>query len=183
MSDEEPSPEALNGLPLAVAVELLGACSLSGAQAAAVAQQRPFASAEAAQAAMRAGWDALGEAGWVAAYGAHGWLGDARRGGGRAERWRRAEQRALREVDELGWTVLRGLEERYRRKHGFAFVVCVEGRDAGEVLEVLKERVANETEQEVFEAGVEHVRIMEGRLRKALVEAEEMYGEHAQESD
>jgi 2-oxo-4-hydroxy-4-carboxy--5-ureidoimidazoline (OHCU) decarboxylase len=55
----------------------------------------------------------------------------------------------------------------YEERHGFRFVVFVNRRPKREILEVLKERIDNQTEQELETALDELVSISEDRWRRA----------------
>lgn len=174
MSLKPTSPVALNNLPTAKAQALLQACCGSTRYAKAVLAHRPYASEDHLQEASRHAWNNLSQDSWQATFRSHTRLGTSRREEGLAARWTRREQKVLSDTGEELLRELRGLETRYRNKHGFPFVVCFDGRTVVQLKEELKTRLAHETDQEVFEAAEEQMRITERRLRKALVEAKTM---------
>jgi 2-oxo-4-hydroxy-4-carboxy--5-ureidoimidazoline (OHCU) decarboxylase len=61
---------------------------------------------------------------------------------------------------------LAALNAEYEARHGFRFVVFVNRRPKGEILEVLRERIGNPTEEELETALGELVAIAEDRWRR-----------------
>ena len=59
------------------------------------------------------------------------------------------------------------LNAAYEERHGFRFVVFVDRRPKAEILEVLRDRIGNPTEQELETALGELVAIAENRWRRA----------------
>lgn len=59
------------------------------------------------------------------------------------------------------------LNEAYEERHGFRFVVFVNRRSKSEILDVLRVRIANPTDQELETALAELVAIAEDRWRSA----------------
>ena len=57
------------------------------------------------------------------------------------------------------------LERKYEQRHGFCFVVFVNRRPKAEILDVLRERIGNSTEDELETGLREFVRIAEDRWR------------------
>lgn len=88
--------------------------------------------------------------------------------------WVRKENAAVRYADPKLRQEICELEKRYLKRHGFPFVICASEKSAKEVRNELRERLGNETDQEVYEAAVEQIRVTELRLKKALAEARYM---------
>jgi len=61
---------------------------------------------------------------------------------------------------------LERLNREYERRHGFRFVVFVDRRPKAEILEVLRSRIGNPTDQELDTALSELVAIAEDRWRR-----------------
>jgi 2-oxo-4-hydroxy-4-carboxy--5-ureidoimidazoline (OHCU) decarboxylase len=61
---------------------------------------------------------------------------------------------------------LERLNREYEARHGFRFVVFVNRRPKGEILEVLRSRIDNPTDEELETALVELVAIAEDRWRR-----------------
>lgn len=74
----------------------------------------------------------------------------------------------LAALDEAERARFLDLNERYRDRHGFPFVMAVKGKDKAEILAALEERTANEPEAEFARALEEIERIALLRLRERL---------------
>jgi 2-oxo-4-hydroxy-4-carboxy-5-ureidoimidazoline decarboxylase len=114
-------------------------------------------------------WHALGRADWLEAFAAHPPIGDldALRAKFAATRaWSVEEQAGVAGVSD---EVLRGLAEgnrAYRDRFGYTFIVCATGRTAGEMLDLLRQRLANDPDTELRAAAAEQARITRLRLGK-----------------
>jgi 2-oxo-4-hydroxy-4-carboxy--5-ureidoimidazoline (OHCU) decarboxylase len=75
-----------------------------------------------------------------------------------------AEQGA--DADPAVLAELERLNREYEQRHGFRFVVFVNRRSKGEILEVLRSRIDNPTEQELDTALGELVAIAQDRWRR-----------------
>jgi 2-oxo-4-hydroxy-4-carboxy--5-ureidoimidazoline (OHCU) decarboxylase len=58
----------------------------------------------------------------------------------------------------------------YEQRFGFTYIVCATGRSAGEMLAILKRRLASSRDAELREAAEQQRQIMQIRLGKWLVE-------------
>ena len=56
----------------------------------------------------------------------------------------------------------------YEKKFGFIFIVCATGKSAEEMLEICRERLKNDADQEIYKAAEEQNQITKIRLRKLL---------------
>lgn len=80
----------------------------------------------------------------------------------------------LRKADAEIVAEIKNLEEQYVLKHGLPVVLSVPGRTPEEVRDEVRTRLANETDQEMYEAAIEQMKITEIRLHKAISEARKM---------
>ena len=159
--------DGFNRLPEREAVaELLVVCH-SRRWAERVAAGRPYADLAALQRAADEVWTGLGPADWLEAFGAHPRIGE---GGGAAPAWSSREQAGVgaagRQVRER---LARGNAE-YEARFGHVFLIAAAGRDAGEILAALEDRLGNDPATELEVAAGEHRRITRLRLEQ-LVEA------------
>jgi OHCU decarboxylase len=157
--------ERLNGLPEEAAVaELLAVCH-SRRWAERVAAGRPYPDLEALQAAADQVWMVLGPADWLEAFKAHPRIGES---GGRSEDWSRQEQAGVGGAGgEVRERLAAGNAE-YERRFGHVFLISAAGRDAGELLAALQDRLGNDPETELRVAAGEHRRITRLRLEKLV---------------
>jgi 2-oxo-4-hydroxy-4-carboxy--5-ureidoimidazoline (OHCU) decarboxylase len=71
------------------------------------------------------------------------------------------------DADPVVLAELERLNRGYEARHGFRFVVFVDRRPKAEILEVLRDRIGNPTEQELATALDELVAIAQDRWRRA----------------
>jgi beta-ureidopropionase / N-carbamoyl-L-amino-acid hydrolase len=154
----------LNALTPADAVRELRDCCASARWAAAVAAGRPYPAVRALYAAADAAWWALGEPDWHEAFAAHPRIGERHHPDDRAQR----EQRG---VDGASPETLAALAEgnrRYEERFGRVFLVRADGRGAGEMLALLRQRLDNDPATELRIAAGEQARITRLRLERLL---------------
>lgn len=114
-------------------------------------------------------WRALSPAEWRTAFAAHPRIGDLealRRRYPQAAEGPAAEQALVREAAD---DVLRALADgnrRYEARFGYIFIVCATGKTAGEMLALLRERLANDPDTELWIAAGEQEKITRLRLEK-----------------
>jgi OHCU decarboxylase len=159
--------DRFNRLPEeAAAGELLAVCH-SRRWAERVAAGRPYADLAALQRAADEVWTALGPADWLEAFGAHPRIGE---GGGAAPAWSSREQAGVGAAGrQVRGRLARGNAE-YEARFGHVFLIAAAGRDAGEILAALEDRLGNDPATELEVAAGEHRRITRLRLGQ-LVEA------------
>ena len=155
--------ERLNWLPAAEAKRELLACCRSSRWAARLAAGRPYDTAEALQAAAEHAWWALDEADWQEAFAAHPRIGD--RGAGGAAR---QEQQGLADASDGTLTALAQGNREYEARFGHVFLVFATGKSAGEMLDLLRQRLGNDPATELRVAAGEHARITRLRLERLL---------------
>lgn len=88
--------------------------------------------------------------------------------------WIRRENTIVRQAEAELKRIIRDMEKQYESRHGFPFVCFLGTKRPEKVREELQERLGNATEVEMFEAANELVKIMEDRLRRAMLEASNM---------
>ncbi|MBL4654743.1 MAG: 2-oxo-4-hydroxy-4-carboxy-5-ureidoimidazoline decarboxylase [Bacteroidia bacterium] len=80
------------------------------------------------------------------------------------------EQSAVNVAAEDVLIELANHNERYEEKFGYIFIVCATGKSANEMLELLKTRINNNSEEEIKIAMEEQNKITKLRLQKLLTE-------------
>jgi 2-oxo-4-hydroxy-4-carboxy-5-ureidoimidazoline decarboxylase len=78
------------------------------------------------------------------------------------------EQSNVADSDAAAKTALADANRRYERRFSRIFIVCATGKSAPEILEILRRRLKNDAETELYEAAEQQRQIMEIRLRKWL---------------
>jgi OHCU decarboxylase len=132
---------------------------------------RPFISeAELLEAADRVWWS-LNAEDWLEAFRAHPRIGERTAQTPQDERaaaWSAQEQSgATRAADDVAAALAEG-NRAYEQRFGHIFIVSAAGKSASEMLEILRERLANERPAELPIAAGEQARITRLRLEKLL---------------
>ncbi|WP_250212730.1 2-oxo-4-hydroxy-4-carboxy-5-ureidoimidazoline decarboxylase [Acrocarpospora catenulata] len=142
------------------------ACCASTRWADAVAAHQPYRTlAELTEASERA----LAETDWpdvLEALAAHPRIGDRDEGGDREAAWSRAEQSGTAHADAALLEALRQGNQAYERRFGHVYLICATGRSAGEMLDLLLARLANDEEVERKIVRDELAKIVKLRLVK-----------------
>ena len=147
--------------------DLLRSCCGASAWVERVLARRPFASRGTLIAAARDEWFALEQSDWLEAFGHHPKIGDREALRQRFARTAHLSEREQAGVDGASDEILAALAEgndEYERKFGYIFIVCASGKSAGEMLELLRDRLPNSPEVEIRIAAEEQARITELRL-------------------
>ncbi|CBJ28874.1 putative OHCU decarboxylase [Ectocarpus siliculosus] len=166
--------EALQALPRHELRQELLRCCHSNAWADAVLGRMPFKSEEEAREAMDDCWAKLTPADYLEAVAAHPAIGDKQalrdkfapsRSG-----WEDKEQASAAGASETVLDELSELNEKYRRKNGFVFLVCASGLPADAILALLKARLPNDRDTEIRNAVEEQRKITQLRFARLLTE-------------
>lgn len=175
-----PAPERsalarFNDLAPADAERELLSCCASRAWAAAVAAGRPYRTVAEAVA---AGGDRVAGLGWadvLEALAAHPRIGERASGPGREAGWSRREQAGTAGAGPEILAALREGNEAYERRFGHIYLVRAAGRDATELLAMLRARLGNDeaAEREVVRRELAEIT----RLRLARLLGGETAGE------
>ena len=143
--------------------ELLAVCH-SRRWAERVAAGRPYPDVAALQRAADEAWASLGPDDWLEALEGHPRIGE---GGGAAADWSRQEQASVGGTADVRERLARGNAE-YEARFGHVFLISAAGRDAGELLAALQDRLGNDPDTELRVAADEHRRITRLRLEKLM---------------
>ncbi|HXE72029.1 MAG TPA: allantoicase [Candidatus Nitrosotenuis sp.] len=132
---------------------------------------RPYADVDSLYQAAHSTWWALGEEDWREAFAAHPPIG-ARQDEGRQDeqgsRWSRQEQAGALGAPASVLEALAEANRQYLQRFGFLFIICASGKGAQEMLDNLRERLANDPSRELRIAAQEQARITRLRLEKLL---------------
>jgi allantoicase len=148
--------------PRAAETELLACCG-SRAWARQVAARRPFDDADHLTRVADEVWQGLGRDEHLEAFAAHPRIGE--RSGGR---WSSQEQSGTSSAEEATLQALAEGNRTYEERFGHVFLICATGKSAAEMLEALRERLANDPDTEVQVAAEEQRQITRLRLDKLL---------------
>jgi 2-oxo-4-hydroxy-4-carboxy-5-ureidoimidazoline decarboxylase len=135
---------SLNAAPDELARQQLLVCCSSARWAAEVAAGRPYASAEELLASSDAATTGLAPGDLEQALAGHPRIGD-RRG---ADERSRHEQAGVLAADQATIRALADGNEEYERRFGHIYLVCATGRNAADLLALLRERLGNDPETE-----------------------------------
>jgi OHCU decarboxylase len=164
MGDLVPGLGWLNGLRREEAERELMGCCASPVWAAAMAGGRPYPDLDALLEAADLAWWAVPPDEWERAFAAHPRIGE--RSGG----WSASEQAG---VGGAAAGLLEQLEEgnrEYEARFGRVFLIRASGRDAGEMLDELRERLENDPAVELRVAAEQQRQITRLRLERLLRE-------------
>lgn len=133
--------------------------------------RRPFSNAAALSAAAAESWDGAEESDWLEAFAGHPEIGDVE------HLRKRFDARALREqgqvlvADPATLDALARLNQDYRARHGFIFIIRAAGLSAEHMLLALRARIDRSRDTELAEAARQHASITWLRLEAALLAA------------
>ncbi|GAA0414435.1 hypothetical protein Acor_09720 [Acrocarpospora corrugata] len=124
------------------------ACCASTRWADAVLALAPYQNLGALTAAGEAALAGLSWEDVLEALSAHPRIGDRAAGAGRESSWSRAEQAGTEHADAAILEALTQGNESYERRFGHVYLICATGRPAGEMLDLLLARLANDPDVE-----------------------------------
>src|SRR5207237_8944271 len=104
-------------------------------------EHRPYLSAREMFTTAEDAWWGLDTRDWLEAYAAHPRIGGG--GGKKAGKKEKREQAGVEGADQETVNALKRLNDEYFKKHGFIFIVFATGKSAGEMLELLEDRLKN----------------------------------------
>ncbi len=157
----------LNALPPPEAEAALLACCGSQSWARRMAEGRPYADAsELIEVADRVWWS-LAPADWREAFAAHPQIGAKKiEGEDQFQRWSEQEQAGVASAETALLAELAEANRTYAERFGFIFIVCATGKSAEEMLGLLRSRLGNDPETELYVAAEEQRKITGLRLGK-----------------
>jgi OHCU decarboxylase len=148
------------------------ACCGAKRWAAAVVEQRPFASiVDLSEAADRT-WSEMQEPDWLEAFACHPRIGERKVAhvSAQSAAWSRQEQSAAASATERVLSELAEGNALYEERFGFTYIVCATGRSADEMLGILQRRLTNDRAEELREAAEQQRQILQIRLGKWLMQ-------------
>jgi OHCU decarboxylase len=164
-----------NRLPIDEAMQAILPCCGSKAWAQGMVARRPFADEVALVAASNETWRSLTESGWMEAFQLHPRIGESRASSpkpmsqtAQSVEWSAQEQRDVADAEVAMKIALAEANREYERRFNRIFIVCATGKSAPEILEILRRRLKNDADTELYEAAEQQRQITEIRLRKWL---------------
>jgi OHCU decarboxylase len=148
------------------------ACCGAKRWAAAMVEQRPFASiVDLSEAADRT-WSEMQEPDWLEAFACHPRIGERKVAhvSAQSAAWSRQEQSAAASATERVLSELAEGNALYEERFGFTYIVCATGRSADEMLGILQRRLTNDRAEELREAAEQQRQILQIRLGKWLMQ-------------
>ncbi|HXA63711.1 MAG TPA: 2-oxo-4-hydroxy-4-carboxy-5-ureidoimidazoline decarboxylase [Bryobacteraceae bacterium] len=161
----------LNVLPRYRAEDELLKCCSSTAWAQWMARRRPFANPDRLLDAAGEIWWRLDPEDWMQAFRAHPQIGQRQSTAHKstqAQAWSAQEQSGIGHADPEVTTDLEEANREYLSKFGYIFIVCASGKNAEEMLAILRSRLSNSAEQEIRVAAEEQNKITLLRLQKLM---------------
>jgi OHCU decarboxylase len=163
--------QQLNTIPASQAEAELLKCCGSQKWARRMVERRPFEDVNDLLANAENIWWSLEGSDWLEAFSHHPKIGEKKAAAAQpaeARAWSAQEQsRASAAAPET----LRTLEQAnrdYERQFGYIFIVCATGKSSEEILSLLRERMANSSENELRVAAGEQAKITQLRLIRLL---------------
>ena len=161
----ELSLAGLNELPVPAAERSLADCCAAPGWASAVAAGRPYRSVDALLARSDRAVAGLTDTDLRAALAGHPRIGGRPAA---SVRWSGQEQAGVATADAELMAALAAGNADYERRFGHIYLVCATGRTGQELLELLRERLANDPAQEWSVVGGELAKINRIRLRQLV---------------
>jgi 2-oxo-4-hydroxy-4-carboxy-5-ureidoimidazoline decarboxylase len=162
-----------NQLPSDEAEHEVLPCCGSKAWARRMAAGRPFADEASLLATSEDAWRSLGEADWMEAFRSHPRIGETRAeqpSHARSAAWSAEEQRKAAGGGDVVKIALADANREYEARFNRIFIVCANGKSAGEILEILRRRLQNDAETELREAVEQQRQIIRLRITRWLAE-------------
>ncbi|MEN9571069.1 MAG: 2-oxo-4-hydroxy-4-carboxy-5-ureidoimidazoline decarboxylase [Bacteroidota bacterium] len=116
-------------------------------------------------------WQQCTEADWLQAFAGHPKIGDMqalKKKFASTAAWASGEQGAVAQAPEQLLQALAQGNDDYQNKFGFIFIVCATGKSAGQMLQLLQQRLPNQRADEIRIAMEEQNKITQLRLQKLL---------------
>jgi OHCU decarboxylase len=157
--------EHFNSLDGEEAEAQLYSCFAHREWAARVAGGRPYQHRSDLLASAESAWSKLGRADWLEAFSAHPRIGER---GGHAPATSEREQSKVMAASHETLTAIAEENRRYEDRFGHVFLIAASGRSADEILQSLRQRMANDPEKELSVAAAEQRKITQLRLEQFL---------------
>ena len=157
--------EHFNSLATEEAESQLYSCFAHRGWAARVAAGRPYQHRSALLASAESAWSRLERSDWLEAFAAHPRIGER---GGHAPATSELEQSKVMAASQETLTAIAEENRRYEDRFGHVFLIAASGRSAEEILQSLRQRMANDPGKELSVAAAEQRKITQLRLDKLL---------------
>jgi len=148
-------------------------CCGSKRWASSMADARPFSSADDLTAKADNIWRSLQAEDWLEAFRAHPKIGEQKAAAVQSEQarsWSAQEQSGIHDAVTETKAALAAGNQLYEERFGFIFIVCATGKSSEEMLDILNERLRNDSETELRLAAEEQRKITRLRLEKLLTQ-------------
>ena len=158
-------------MPADQAEEQFLKCCGSRTWANAMANARPFATAQVMFEKAQALFGLLSDEDWLEAFRAHPKIGEQTAATAQsdiAQKWSTQEQSQTANAEAGVMSALADGNREYEQRLGFIFIVCASGKSAKEMLAMLNQRLQNDRETELRVAAEEQRKITHLRLQKLL---------------
>jgi OHCU decarboxylase len=116
-------------------------------------------------------WWSLDPRDWLEAFQSHPKIGEKKAAAAtaaEAQRWSEDEQSGTRNSAAETMAALAKLNRVYEEKFGYIFIVCASGKSSEEMLAILRQRLENDTDEELLSAAAEQAKITQLRLRRVI---------------
>ncbi|MGC2401641.1 MAG: 2-oxo-4-hydroxy-4-carboxy-5-ureidoimidazoline decarboxylase [Acidobacteriaceae bacterium] len=160
-----------NTLPQEEAAAEVISCCGSRAWAQKLAAMRPFAGEDDLFVAAERCWQSLPEEDWLEAFRSHPRIGEQHAQNkitAASASWSRSEQSQMKDADTVILQRMQQGHRAYEERFGRIFIVCASGKQPGEMLRLLEQRLGNDPAQELIESAGQQQQITQLRLRKWL---------------
>jgi OHCU decarboxylase len=136
-----------------------------------MAAERPFMSLNQLLDSAEQIWWSLDPADWLEAFHSHPKIGEKKAAAptsDQSKRWSETEQAGVGDAASETLQMLTTLNREYEEKFGFIFIVCATGKSSEEMLEILRDRLGNNSADELRNAAAEQAQITQLRLKKLI---------------
>ena len=163
--------DELNNLPVADAAAVFTSCCAAERWVDLMVASRPFADTNELLEAAQNHWQTMAESDFLQAFTAHPKIGDVeslRAKYANTKALAANEQSGAQSASESVLLALASGNREYEEKFGFIFIVFATGKSAGQMLELLQQRLPNNRAQEIQNAADNQMQITDLRLKKLL---------------
>ena len=158
-----------NELPAEEADKMLFSCCGSNRWVKELMPGFPFQSEEKwVEDAIRIWYEVCTETDWIESFGHHPKIGDL---SSLKEKFAGTEQAGVAKATEELLRKLSLSNAEYEARNGFIFIICATGKSAGEMLDLLQDRLQNSREEEISIAAGEQMKITLIRIQKLFHQA------------
>jgi OHCU decarboxylase len=160
-----------NRHPVDEAMQAILPCCGSKSWTQGMVARRPIADEAVLLSASDETWRNLTRSDWMEAFRSHPRIGESspsQSASTRSVEWSAQEQRHAGDTEAVMKIALADANREYEQRFNRIFIVCATGKSAGEILEILRRRLQNDSDTELHEAAEQQRQITQIRLRKWL---------------